>query len=118
MTPNWINGAIRQAVALILFCALILAPVIVVCTHGPGDVVSAMQADTIKAAHGHTHDWDEPGEPGQHDATDHEHQVAVALFGGDTSIFELKSASWSVEFGFPAGLSRDGPRRPPRVSIV
>ena len=118
MATDWINGVMRRAVALLLFCALLLAPVIISMTHGPGDAANAIQAAAVKAAHGHTHEWDEPGKPGQHDATDHEHNVAVVLTGGAQSIFDLKSAAFTTDLGVFAGLAGNGLRRPPRDSIV
>lgn len=107
-----------RAVALVLLCALSFAPVAISVTHGPDAVASAMQAVTAKAANGHSHDWDEPGKSGQHDAADHEHNIAFVSFGAATAVFDLTSATSAGERGFPSGLSRDGPRRPPRASIV
>lgn len=118
MAVDLIKDAMRRAVALVLLCALSFAPVAISVTHGPDAVASAMQAVTAKAAHGHSYDWDEPGSSGQHDAADHEHNIAFFLFGGATAVFDLTSATRADERGFPSGLSRDGPRRPPRASIV
>ena len=118
MATDWINGVMRRAVALLLFCALLLAPVIISVTHGPGDAANAIQAAAVKAAHGHTHEWDGPGKPGQHDATDHEHNFAVVLPGGALSVFELNSVAFASDLGCSVGMSGNGLRRPPRDSIV
>lgn len=118
MTIEWIKIVARGALALLLFCALLLTPVIISVTHGPGAAANALQTVAINAAHGHTHDWDEVGQSGQHDATDHEHNVAVVLSGGAQSIFELASAAFTSDLGIFAGLAGDGLRRPPRDSIV
>lgn len=118
MPVEWIKDAMRRAMCLVLLCALLFAPVAIVMTHGPDAVSSALQANAAKAAHGHAHDWDEAGKSGQHDATDHEHNIAFVLFERASAVFELTSAARADEPGFPSGLSRDGPRRPPRGSIV
>lgn len=118
MAVGWIKDAMRRAICLVLLCALLFAPVAIAMTHGPDAIASALQADAAKAAHGHNHDWDEPGKSGQHDATDHEHNIAIVLFERASAVFELTSAARADEPGFPSGLSRDGPRRPPRGSIV
>lgn len=118
MACDWIKGAMRRAVALVLLCAVIMAPVILSVTHGPGSVAEAMQAVAVQVAHGPSHDRDEPGKPGQHDATDHEHNVAVVLPSGVLSVFELSSAVSGRELGFSAGMSGKSLRRPPRDSIV
>lgn len=118
MACDWIKGAMRRAVALVLLCAVIMAPVILSVTHGPGSVADAMQAVAVQVAHGPSHDRDEPGKPGQHDATDHEHNVAVVLPSGVLSVFELSSVVSGRELGFSAGMSGKSLRRPPRDSIV
>lgn len=118
MILDRIKSAMRRAVAVALLCALIVAPVIISVTHGPGDAANAIQAAAVKAAHGHTHEWDEPGQSGQHNATDHEHNVAVVLTGGAQSIFDLKSAAFTTDLGVFADLAGNGLRRPPRDSIV
>lgn len=108
----------RQAAAMLMLCALILAPVIISVTHGPDPIVEAMQVDAVTAAHDHSHDWDESGKPGQHDATDHEHSLSVVLSRGEPSVFELRLADWVGASRLSAGMSGDSPRRPPRDSIV
>ena len=118
MACDWIKGAMRRAMAMALLCAVIMAPVILSVTHGPGSVADAMQAVAVQVAHGHSHDWEDPGKPGQHDATDHEHNVAVVLPSEALSVFELTSAVFASEFGFSAGVSGNGLRRPPRDSIA
>lgn len=118
MTPVWIRGAMLQALAVALLCALILAPVVLSVTHGPGAVASAMQAEAAKVAHGHSHDWDGPGKSGQHDATDHEHNFAVVLPSWGNEVFGLSSVAKADGPRWHAELSRDGPRRPPRSSIA
>jgi len=118
MAIGWIKDAVRRAVAVVLLCALVFAPVGISMTHGPDAVASAVQVDAAKAAHGHAQGWGEPGSSSQHDATDHEHNMAFVLFKGGMAVFDLTSAARADEPGFPTGFSRDGPRRPPRGSIV
>lgn len=118
MANGWIKDVMRWAMCLVLLCALLIAPVAISVTHGTDAIATALQVDAAKVTHGHAHDWDGTGSSGQHDATDHEHNMAFVLFGGATEVFELTSAVRAEEPGFLSGLSRDGPRRPPRGSIV
>lgn len=115
MVIGWIQNAVRRAMCLVLLCALLFAPAAIAMTHGADSVASALPAD---AAHVPAHDLEETGSSGQHDATDHEHNLAFVLFERATVFFELTSAARANELGLPSGLSREGPRRPPRGSIV
>ena len=75
MAMDWIKSALRRAAALAVLCALILAPVIIAATHGPG-LPGDGTLTTEHLLHGHSHDEPEPGQSGlAHDATDHEHQT-------------------------------------------
>ena len=98
-----------------LLLALILAPVVILSSHGPGAVYLAQQADLPQQIHGHSHAEDSAG---QHDATDHEHQVSAILAGSGNSGFDAKSAALFHDVPLADGDCRDGPRRPPRDVLI
>lgn len=95
--------------------ALLLAPTVIQSSHGPGAIYLAQKADLAKQAHGHSHDQDAVG---QHDATDHEHQVSAILPGTAKSGFTVQSAVLFRDMPLADGHSRDGPRRPPRDALI
>lgn len=116
MVMDWIKSALRRAAALAVICALILAPVIIAATHGPG-----LPADGALAAehmlHGHSHDEPEPGRSGvAHDATDHEHQTQVVLTQGSGSVFQFSGLRLGMSDVSAGSLSSSGPRRPPKAT--
>jgi hypothetical protein len=89
MAMDWIKSALRRAAALAVLCALILAPVIIAATHGPG-LPGDGTLTTEHLLHGHSHDEPEPGQSGlAHDATDHEHQTQMVLTQSSESIFQF-----------------------------
>lgn len=98
-----------------LLLALILAPVVTLPSHGPGAVYMAQQADLAQKIHGHSYAEDDAG---QHDATDHEHQVSAILAGLEKSGFDAQSAVLFHDMPLADGQSRDGPRRPPRDVLI
>lgn len=107
--------AARFVVAIVLLLALILAPVVILPSHGPGAVYLAQKADLAQQIHGHSHAEDSAG---QHDATDHEHQVSAILAGLEKSGFDVQSAVLFHDMPLADGHSRDGPRRPPRDVLI
>lgn len=118
MAMDWIKSALRRAAALAVLCALILAPVIIAATHGPG-----LPGDGTLTAehllHGHSHDEPEPGQSGvAHDATDHEHQTQVVLTQNSDSIFEFSGLRLGMSDVSAGSLPWSGPRRPPKVMSV
>ncbi len=107
--------AARVVVAIMLLLALILAPVVILSSHGPGAGYVAQQVDLAKQIHGHSHAEDSVG---QHDATDHEHPVSAILAGSEKFGFDMHSAVLFHDMPLADGRSRDGPRRPPRVVLI
>jgi hypothetical protein len=69
----------RALWATLVLLALMLAPVVVTVSHGPGAQAAALAATD----HGHVHGIDAEGDAAQHsrahDATDHEHQILGLL---------------------------------------
>ena len=104
------HGTMARLMKALMVLALVLAPVIIVTTHGP----AAMAAAEELAAHGHSHD-DDGGLLRGHDATNHEHQNIAVLVGkdeGDTAFGDRTRVLVTVAAdGWPPDL----PRRPPRL---
>lgn len=101
--------------AIVLLFGLILAPVVILSSHGPGAVYLAQQADFAQQIHGHSHAEDSAS---QHDATDHEHPVSAILAGSEKSGFKVQAAAFVHDMQLANGHSRDGPRRPPRDVLI
>ena len=105
--------------AIVLLLGLILAPVVILSSHGPGAVYLAQQADLAQEIpqeiHGHSHAEDSAS---QHDATDHEHQASAILAGSGSFGLDLQSAVLFDDIPLADGHSRDGPRRPPRDVLI
>lgn len=118
MAIQWIICAIRRASAFAVVCAMIVAPVIIAATHGPGlPVDGALSAEHLM--HGHSHDEHEPGQSDvAHDATDHEHQTQVVLAQSSDSVFEFSSLRLGMSEVAAGSLLPSGPRRPPKAMSV
>ena len=118
MAMDWIRGALRRAAALAVICALLLAPVIIAATHGPGlPTDGALAAEHL--LHGHSHDEPEPGQSGvAHDATDHEHQTQVVLTQNSDSVFLLSGLRLGMSDVSAGSLKSSGPKRPPKAMSV
>ena len=119
----------RRMLALTTILALLIAPIVVILTHGPTAHAVAAEMTTGAAAHGHDHGHGElvgelKGERGGtlaaglfsgHDATDHEHplQALVCQPVGTQPVLASKAPR---EIAAPfRGRTLDGPRRPPRT---
>ncbi|MFN4156662.1 MAG: hypothetical protein ACK4HF_18625 [Paracoccaceae bacterium] len=118
MAINWIIRAMRRASAFAVVCALILAPVIIAVTHGPGVMTDgAMSAEHL--LHGHSHDAPEPGQSGlAHDATDHEHQTQVVLTPSSSPVFKFGELRLGMSEVSAGSLPPSGLRRPPKALSV
>lgn len=108
----------RRASAFAVVFALIIAPVIIAATHGPG-----LPADGVTNAeyltHGHAHDEAEPGQSGAyHDATDHEHQTQMVLPQGSDSVFHFGGLRLGMSDAAARSLPPSGLRRPPKTPSV
>jgi hypothetical protein len=98
----------------VVAATLLVAPLIITATHGPGAHARALDAVAADLAHGHSHDLDGDGSP-QHDATDHEHQTPGLLQDPGHPVFDVAAADLHAEARLRDGRERDGPRRPPRA---
>ncbi len=104
------QGTMARLMTMLMVLALVLAPVIIVATHGPA---AAAAAEEI-AAHGHSHS-DDGGLFQSHDATDHDHQSAAVLVGKDESDTAFGDRTRVLITVAADGWPQDLPRRPPRV---
>jgi hypothetical protein len=97
--------------------ALVLAPLALAGTHGPAAVVEAGVSAALDPDHGHAHDWDQLDAP-HHDASDHDHSVALILSGSGTGqLMVIEEAGADAQFVWMPQRP-EGPRRPPRESAV
>ena len=104
------HGAMARLMTVLVVLALVLAPAIIVATHGP----AAMAAAEEIAAHGHSHG--DEGEVFQgHDATDHDHQSVAILTGKQDSDDAYRGQTRVLITVAADGRAEDLPRRPPRV---
>lgn len=115
---QWITCAVRRALAFAVMFALILAPVIIAATHGPGlPTNSALSAENI--LHGHSHDVPKPGQSGiAHDATDHEHQTQLILTQGSDAVIPFGALRLGMSEVLASSLPPSGLRRPPKTLSV
>lgn len=104
------RGIMARLMTMLTVLALMLAPTIILATHGPAGVVAVQEI----AAHGHSH-GDEGGLFQGHDATDHDHQNAALLAAGSASqdVHKHQTRDWTPSAG--TGRAAKLPRRPPRV---
>lgn len=109
------RGGIARAIWSLMFIAILLvAPLLISATHGPGAYAQALDVVAADLAHGHSHDLDENGSP-QHDATDHEHQTVGLLEDQGHPDSDAATTDLHATTRLEVGGQRDGPRRPPRV---
>ena len=120
--------AARNRIALTTAFALIVAPLIVILTHGPAAnanaaSITAELAEEIAAhghdhSHGHTHDDTERGVHGEpfaaHNPADHDHHLyALVCHAADTTGPHPDSRRCALN-SMSHDLTLDGPMRPPR----
>ena len=112
----------RAMIALATVLALVIAPLVVILTHGPAAhyVVTSMSAEMAEDidAHGHAHGDTghdhEGGSFGGHNPADHDHQLhALACHAASASSPRPDKAHCTLRDVF-RHLTPEGPRRPPR----
>lgn len=116
--------AARNLIALTTAFALIVAPLIVILTHGPGPHVSSLSIATEVAAHGHDHSHDHThddtergfhGEPfGGHNPADHDHPLHALIRQPASMPTPLPDKSKCAFSDVLRNLTSEGPLRPPR----
>ena len=116
--------AARNLIALMTPFALIVAPLIVILTHGPAAYAAAASITTEVAAHdhdhshGHTHDDTERGvygEPfGGHNPADHDHSLLALICQPSGMSAPLPDKSGCAFSDVLRNLMPEGLMRPPR----
>ena len=118
MTLVGFKIAARGAFALLMLCALLLAPMVITMTHGPGASIDSAQA-IEQLVHGHSHDEPDPGQfGGGHDATDHEHPTQIVLLQVSDSVFDSSGLRLGMSDVSAGSLPPSGLRRPPKSTSV
>ena len=118
MTLGSIKIAARGAFALLMLCALLLAPMVIAMTHGPGPSIDSAQA-VGHLIHGHSHYEPDLGQfGGGHDATDHEHPTQIVLSQVSDSVFDSSGLRLGMSDVSAGSLPQSGLRRPPKATSV
>ena len=114
--------AARRMIVLTTVLALIIAPLVVILTHGPAAHAAAasMAVDMAEevAAHGHAHEeagHDRPGGLfGGHNPADHDHQLQALICQAANAPKPLADKTQCAFRDVFRHLTLEGPRRPPR----
>ena len=116
--------ATRSLIALTIAFALIVAPLVVILTHGPAAQASAASITAEIAAHnhdhnhGHTHDDAQrdrqDGPFGGHDPADHDHPLHALICQPTHAAKPLPDKNQCLFSDVFRHLTPDGPMRPPR----
>ena len=111
-------------IALTTAFALIVAPLIVILTHGPAaqataaSITAEITAHDRDHGHGHTHDdagHDGHGGPfGGHNPADHDHPLHALICQPTNAPKPLPDKSQCVSSDVFGNLTLEGPMRPPR----
>ena len=116
--------AARGMIALTAAFALIVAPLIVILTHGPAahaaaaSIPAEITAHGHDHGHGHTHDdagRDGHGGPfGGHNPADHDHPLHALICQPTNAPKPLPDKSQCMSSDVFGNLTLEGPMRPPR----
>ena len=117
--------AARSLIALTTVFALMVAPLVVILTHGPAAQATAAASIAAEIAahghdhsHGHTHDdagRDSHGEPfGGHNPADHDHSLLALICQPSSTSAPLPDKSRCAFNDVLRNLMPDGLMRPPR----
>ena len=111
--------AARSLIALTTAFALMVAPLVVILTHGPAAQATAAASITAEiAAHGHTHDDagrdSHDGPFGGHNPADHDHQLQALICPPANTLAPLPDKSKCALSDVLRNIMPQGPLRPPR----
>ena len=111
--------AARRLIVLMTVLALVVAPIVVILTHGPAaHAVAASMAEDI-AAHGHAHDeagHDSPdGSFEGHNPADHDHQLHALVCQTAGALKPRPDKAQCASSDVFRHLTLEEPRRPPRL---
>lgn len=99
---------------LIVAVSLAVAPAIEAVKHGPGAMVAEADHRAFHAEHGHSHEMPQ----GHHDSTDHDHVSVALLDAPGLEIHPAPQRTLRPETLAADDTIRDGPRRPPRLTMT
>lgn len=99
---------------LIVVLPLAFAPTIEALKHGPGAMVAEADHRAFHAEQGIGHEIPH----GHHDSTDHDHVATALLDSPGRAIQPAPERSQRPESLVEDGTIRDGPRRPPRLTMT
>ena len=116
--------AARSLIALTTALALIVAPLVVILTHGPAAQATAAPITAEITAHGHDHDHghthDDPERDGQgglfggHSPADHDHQLTALICQPTNAHSPPPDKDHCALSDVFRHLTLEGPIRPPR----
>jgi hypothetical protein len=97
----------------VLTLSLAFAPIFSAVTHGPGQL--AMEADHA-AWHAEQGEHWEATDHDHHSSADHDHTPSVILPTVGAIERDPATELWVAQASQLSGITRDGPRRPPRLT--
>jgi hypothetical protein len=100
---------------LCIALSLALAPAAVAVKHGPGAMFAEADHRAYHAEHGHSHDI---AGADHHDSGDHDHVGAALLLVTPPAFHPPPERTRRPEPHAADGMIRDGPRRPPRLTLI
>ena len=114
MLARW-NRLKSLCATLMVTLALATAPAIEAVKHGPAVVAAEADHRAFHAEHGHFH-----GVPASdhHDTGDHDHVGAAVLSAPGADLHPAPERTLRPDAEAAAGTIRDGPRRPPRLTVI
>jgi hypothetical protein len=113
-TATWARIRVLCA-PLILALSLAAAPAIEAVKHGPEALATEAEHRAHHAAHGHVHDM--PASD-HHGSSDHDHVMAIMLSAPEAAFYPTPERTLRSTPVVDAGTIRDGPLRPPRLSVI
>ena len=102
-------------VCLIVTLSLAIAPALVTTKHGPDVIAVVTDRHADYAEHGHAHRM---AGSHQHESGDHDHVGVVPLGSTGAEISLRPERTFRPEWLFAHGTIREGPRRPPRLTLI
>ena len=100
---------------LCLALSLAVAPAIEAIKHGPGAMAAEADHRAYHAEHGHSHDI---AGADHHDSSDHDHVGAALLAAPGADVPPPPKRTLRPDPISADGTIRDGPRRPPRLTLI
>jgi hypothetical protein len=106
-------GALLAGLCLVL--SLAIAPVTLALKHGPGAMAAEADHRAYHAENGHA---DDVAGADHHDSADHDHVGAALIASQGAEVLPLPERTLRPEPHAAGGTIRDGPRRPPRLTVI